>query len=918
MKYIFTLILFVASLSAYEEILDQRKLEILSPSLKEQKTAKIRLENGLEAYIISDPNTDASGAAISVAVGSWSNPEKYPGMAHFLEHMLFLGTEEYPDESEYMRFISDHGGDHNAFTAESMTNYMFSIDPNHLDEALSRFASFFKSPLLNTSQVERELKAIDQEYAQKVENETAREWYVHKSLLNPDHPSIKFYTGNIATLQGVSPKELRDFYETHYSAHLMRLIVIGREPLDQLKAMVENKFGGIPKKNTEKLIPNMPLFREEYKGKLIAIEPIKDTKTLSFIFEVPKDSPQTALNYILNYKGPGSLTAQLKSLNLAENVYSIKMSDRELCIEISLTDFGLKSWEQVASLTMAAVKAIAYAEIPEYLLNDLHKCQQVDYQFQTRTKVFDDLYAMSFNIHDEALETFPEKIWVPEASDVESIKALAKEMTIDKSYVYLVAKQDINPFPMDQKEKWIGALFGVHSLPEIKETSFEPVLPPENPFLPKDFALKTKEDEFSKPKSLVDNPRARIFFAGDDHGEPRVSFSFFIKDAAITVNDTKSHLLAEIYIQAIHDELTPVLASIGPAGHSVTLYSSIRGLHLEIDCYSDAAERLFAIVTDIIESKNLNFEKFCHYKETMMAKYQSVKFLSPAEMSSYLLEKALYKHAPGPDEILQTLESITQEDLCLFTEALFRESLLEGMIVGNLSSEEARAIAERSQEVFAKNERTKPLSKREMSDLNITEGPFYIKSENDASGNVALLIIETPSEPNHKTRAIMQVLTKALDEPFFSELRTKQQTGYHVKASSKDFDGRLCHLFFVQSSTHDPRDLLARFELFIEGFLQELTRDTLTEERFEMIRGSLLAEIESRTQNLSQTADLYSGLLFTRNGDFEWLEKRKAALTSLTYEETVEEIATVLGKENKRRLAILVKGKSTEFEYTEL
>ena len=62
-----------------------------------------------------------------VHVGTWDNPEDAMGMAHFVEHMLFLGTKEYPEEGAFQRFVVQNGGDYNAFTASDSTCYLFSM-----------------------------------------------------------------------------------------------------------------------------------------------------------------------------------------------------------------------------------------------------------------------------------------------------------------------------------------------------------------------------------------------------------------------------------------------------------------------------------------------------------------------------------------------------------------------------------------------------------------------------------------------------------------------------------------------------------------------------------------------------------------------------------------------------------------------
>ena len=87
-----------------------------------------------------------------------------PGMAHFCEHMLFLGTEKYPEEGEYAQFLSSNGGVHNAYTEAENTNYYFSVNSGKLEEALDRFAQFYISPLFTETAVDREISAVNSEY----------------------------------------------------------------------------------------------------------------------------------------------------------------------------------------------------------------------------------------------------------------------------------------------------------------------------------------------------------------------------------------------------------------------------------------------------------------------------------------------------------------------------------------------------------------------------------------------------------------------------------------------------------------------------------------------------------------------------------------------------------------------------------
>ena len=131
------------------------------PELDERSYRWLALHNKLEVLLISDSQADKAAAAMDVAVGHASDPEELPGLAHFCEHMLFLGTEKYPDEGSYQQFLSEHGGSSNAFTAFENTNFYFDVTQPHLHDALDRFAQFFLCPCFTEGATNRELKFAD-------------------------------------------------------------------------------------------------------------------------------------------------------------------------------------------------------------------------------------------------------------------------------------------------------------------------------------------------------------------------------------------------------------------------------------------------------------------------------------------------------------------------------------------------------------------------------------------------------------------------------------------------------------------------------------------------------------------------------------------------------------------------------------
>lgn len=98
------------------------------------------MSNKLKVLLVSDLNSDNSYAAIDVNTGSWLEPENINGLAHFLEHMLFLASEKYNETAYFDSFLSLNGGFSNAYTTDMHTNYFFKVKPSSLDESLKIFA----------------------------------------------------------------------------------------------------------------------------------------------------------------------------------------------------------------------------------------------------------------------------------------------------------------------------------------------------------------------------------------------------------------------------------------------------------------------------------------------------------------------------------------------------------------------------------------------------------------------------------------------------------------------------------------------------------------------------------------------------------------------------------------------------------
>ncbi|KAK3568150.1 hypothetical protein QTP86_032004 [Hemibagrus guttatus] len=176
-----------------------------------------------------------SAAALCIGVGSFSDPEDLPGLAHFLEHMVFMGSEKYPRENGFDAFLKKHGGSDNASTDCERTVFQFDVQRKRFREALDRWAQFFICPLMIRDAIEREVEAVDSEYQLAKPSDSHRKEMLFGSLAKAHHPMAKFCWGNTRTLK-TEPKKnkinvykrLKQFWKRHYSAHYMTLAVQSR------------------------------------------------------------------------------------------------------------------------------------------------------------------------------------------------------------------------------------------------------------------------------------------------------------------------------------------------------------------------------------------------------------------------------------------------------------------------------------------------------------------------------------------------------------------------------------------------------------------------------------------------------------------------------------------------------------------
>jgi len=212
-----------------------------------------QLNNGLKYLLVQDEKTDKSSAAFCINIGSLNDPDGFQGLAHFLEHMVFMGSKLYPGENEYNDFLTKNSGYSNAFTDFSMTNYYYESSNESFLEAFKMTSRFFIDPLLNESSVDREVNAVDSEFKNGLRDDCNRLQEILNKESNKDTPFKKFMCGNLQTLKKPGLIEaLKCFFDKFYSADIITVVVYSHLDLNILEDKVDEILIEIPNKNLNK------------------------------------------------------------------------------------------------------------------------------------------------------------------------------------------------------------------------------------------------------------------------------------------------------------------------------------------------------------------------------------------------------------------------------------------------------------------------------------------------------------------------------------------------------------------------------------------------------------------------------------------------------------------------------------------
>lgn len=206
------------------------------------------LDNGMQVVVIENNRAPVVTHMVWYKAGAADQPAGKSGVAHYLEHLMFKGTETR-EPGEFSRIIAELGGRENAFTSYDYTGYFQTVAPRHLELMMELEADRMTGLVLSDEIIEPERRVILEERRSRTENNPRSllsEQVSAATFLN--HPYRLPVIGWAHEIEGLTRADLESFYETWYAPNNAILVVSGDVEPDEVLRLARKYYGTIPAK----------------------------------------------------------------------------------------------------------------------------------------------------------------------------------------------------------------------------------------------------------------------------------------------------------------------------------------------------------------------------------------------------------------------------------------------------------------------------------------------------------------------------------------------------------------------------------------------------------------------------------------------------------------------------------------------
>lgn len=438
-SFIFILVL-LFSCGTFEKSVKTNKAGSKSDMIKE-----FSLPNGMKVIVIENPYSKTVAMDIWVNTGSKDEPAEISGVSHFLEHMLFKGTDKRsPGEIDLL--IEGVGGVWNAGTAQDFTHFYLTVPADQFDIGLDVLSDVIMNSSLDSEELERERQVILEEYRRKQDSPGGLLYETIYTLTYSSGGYERTIIGTPETINAITREKMLNYYHERYIPKNMVFLISGKVKLDEIKGKIEKTYKDFTRGADFKIPSSGAVVQNFPKSKEI-VKQVNDTY-LALVFPAPGiETPREtiAMDLLMTILGEGRSSRLYREIKERKQLVS--------SIDASYPTLKGKSLLMI----FATLKAENVELVKKEVLNELKKLSDTTIsteEFNKALKVLKNSYLFGRETNDGIASTIGyyytltgsteyEQNYIKILDDIkkDEIKKLASTLTEDKMNIIKISPE---------------------------------------------------------------------------------------------------------------------------------------------------------------------------------------------------------------------------------------------------------------------------------------------------------------------------------------------------------------------------------------------------------------------------------------------------------------------------------------------
>ena len=671
----------------------------------------------------------------------------------------------------------------------------------------------------------------------------------------------------------------------------MKAVIYSNKPLPELAAVAAKTFGRVPNKNIDLPQITVPVVTDAQKGIVIHYVPAMPRKVLRVEFRIDNNTAQfrsktdELVTYLIGNRSPGTLSDWLQKQGLAEGIRAdsdpvVNGNSGVLAISATLTDKGQANRDEVVAAIFSYLSLLREKGVDKRYFDELAHVLDLDFRYPSITRDMDYVEWLADTMIRVPVEHTLDAVNIADRYDAGAVKDRLAMMTPENARIWYISPNE----PHNKTAYFVDAPYQVDKISaqtfadwQKKAGEIALKLPELNPYIPDDFSLIKTTKDYPHPELIIDEPTLRVVYTPSRYfaSEPKADVSVVLRNPK-AMNSAKNQVMFALndYLAGIALDQLSNQAAVGGISFST---NANNGLMLNANGYTQRLPQLFQALLEGYFSYTPTEEQLEQAKSwyaQMMDSAEKGKAYDLALMPAQMLSQVPYFQR---EDRRALLPSISLKDVLAYRDALKTNTRPEFLIVGNMSEEQAKTLAQ--------NVRTQLGSKGDEwcrnQDVLVEkkQNVIFEKAGNSTDSALAAVFVPTGYD-EFASSAQSAVLGQIIQPWFYNQLRTEEQLGYAVFAFSMNVGRQWGLGFLLQSSDKQPAYLWQRYQAFFPQVEAKLR--AMKPEEFAQIQQAVIAQVMQPPQTLGEEASQLSKDFDRGNLKFDSRDKVVAEIKQLT------------------------------------